>query len=69
MRSDDTNVVNNNPVANALAIFLANRVYCEDKRRIGVQRVDLVVADVDGDWLEQWGEESEALPLAVQETV
>jgi hypothetical protein len=35
----------------------AARTLQKMRRSHGVNRVDLIVDDVEGDWLEQWGEE------------
>jgi hypothetical protein len=41
----------------ALESLRAARTLQKMRRSHGVNRVDLIVDDVEGDWLEQWGEE------------
>jgi hypothetical protein len=47
---------------NPLESLRANRTLQKMRRSHGVKRVDLIVEDIEGDWLEEWGEE-EALDL------
>jgi hypothetical protein len=39
------------------------------RRSHGVNRVDLIVEDVEGDWLEQWGEEEATDAKATPEKI
>jgi hypothetical protein len=41
----------------SLESLRAARTLQKMRRSHGVNRVDLIVDDVEGDWLEQWGEE------------
>jgi hypothetical protein len=54
----------------ALESLRAARILQKMRRSHGVNRVDLIVDDVEGDWLEQWGEEetvgSKATPEKTQ---
>jgi len=59
----NVNDINNDPVGVAPDVFTANRRYQTLKYELGLKRVNSVVADVDGDCLEPWGEEFESLPL------
>ncbi|OCR00182.1 hypothetical protein BCD67_21135 [Oscillatoriales cyanobacterium USR001] len=53
------------PAVESAALSLrAIRKYQRDRRTHGVKRVDLYFKDVEGDWLESFGEgEDEDLPL------
>jgi hypothetical protein len=54
----------------ALESLRAARTLQKMRRSHGVNRVDLIVDDVEGDWLEQWGKEeavgSKATPEQTQ---
>jgi hypothetical protein len=54
----------------ALESLRAARILQKIRRSHGVNRVDLIAEDVEGDWLEQWGEEeavdSKATPEQTQ---
>jgi hypothetical protein len=43
-------------VESALDTLKANRKYRQDKRTHGVERVNLYIEDVEGDWLENWSD-------------
>lgn len=58
------NAVTEEPMQeNPLESLRAARTLQKMRRSHGVKRVDLIVEDIEGDWLEQWGEEAEALDL------
>jgi hypothetical protein len=46
-------------VDSALETLRANRRYQQDKLTLGLDRVDRYVEDVEGDWLDNWTDESE----------
>jgi hypothetical protein len=46
----------------------AARTLQKMRRSHGVNRVDLIVEDIEGDWLEQWGEEAEEEALDLEES-
>ncbi len=46
-------------VDSALETLRANRRYQQDKLTLGLDRVDRYVEDIDGDWLDNWTDESE----------
>jgi hypothetical protein len=46
-------------VDSALETLKANRRYQQDKLTLGLDRVDRYVEDIDGDWLDNWTDESE----------
>jgi hypothetical protein len=45
--------------SSALLSLRASRKYQSDKLIHGLNRVDLYVEDVEGDWLENWNDEDE----------
>jgi hypothetical protein len=45
-------------VDRALETLKANRRYQQDKLTLGLDRVDLYVEDVEGDWLDDWTDEA-----------
>ena len=49
----------NEKINAALEALKADRKYRQDKIEHGLQRVDLYVEDVEGDWLEQWSDSKE----------
>jgi urate oxidase len=60
----DTILLANPAVESAALSLRAIRKYQQDRRTHGVKRVDLYFKDVEGDWLESFGEgEDEDLPL------
>jgi hypothetical protein len=46
-------------VDSALETLKASRKFQRDKLTHGLNRVDLYVDDVEGDWLEKWNDETE----------
>jgi hypothetical protein len=46
-------------VDSALETLKANRRYQQDKLTLGLDRVELYVEDVEGDWLDDWTDEAE----------
>jgi hypothetical protein len=53
---------------NPLESLRAARTLQKMRRSHGVKRVDLIVEDIEGDWLEQWGEEAEEEALDLEES-
>jgi hypothetical protein len=51
---------------NPLESLRAARTLQKMRRSHGVKRVDLIVEDIEGDWLEQWGEEAEEEALDLE---
>ena len=47
----------------ALEALKADCKYRQDKIDRGLQRVDLYVEDVEGDWLEQWSDDKKLVKL------
>jgi hypothetical protein len=45
-------------VDSALETLKANRRYQQDKLTLGLDRVELYVEDVEGDWLDNWTDEA-----------
>jgi hypothetical protein len=45
-------------VDSALETLRANRRYQQDKLTLGLDRVERYVEDVEGDWLDDWADES-----------
>jgi hypothetical protein len=41
-------------VARALKMLKANRRYQQDRLTLGLDRVELYVEDIEGDWLDDW---------------
>lgn len=48
----------NKNIDRALETLRANRRYQQDKLTVGLDRVVRYVEDVEGDWLDDWDEES-----------
>jgi hypothetical protein len=46
-------------VDSALETLRASRKFQKDKLTHGLSRIDLYVEDVEGDWLENWNDETE----------
>jgi hypothetical protein len=53
---------------NPLQSLRAARTLQKMRRFHGVKRVDLIVEDIEGDWLEQWGEEGKEEALDSEES-
>ena len=53
----------NEKIYSALDALKTDRKYRQDKVDCGLERVDLYVEDIEGDWLEEWSD-NEALPDA-----
>ena len=53
----------NEKIDAALEALKADRKYRQDKIEHGLQRVDLYVEDVEGDWLEQWSDDKKLVEL------
>ena len=49
----------NEKINSALEALKADRKYRQDKVEHGLQRVDLSVEGIEGDWLEQWSGSNE----------
>jgi hypothetical protein len=45
-------------VDSALETLRANRRYQQDKLTLGLDRVERYVEDIEGDWLDDWADES-----------
>jgi hypothetical protein len=45
-------------VDSALETLRANRRYQQDKLTLGLDRVERYVEDIEGDWLDDWTDES-----------
>jgi hypothetical protein len=46
-------------VSSALLTLRASRRFQKDKLTHGLNRVDLYIEDVEGDWLDNWNDEDE----------
>lgn len=55
---DDVILNEHKKVDSALATLRANRKYQQDRVEHGSSRVDLYVKNVEGDWLDEWDDES-----------
>ena len=50
-------ILSKDAVEEARESLRAIQKYEQDQRTHGVNRVELYVEDIDGDWLEEWGSE------------
>ena len=46
----------NEKISSALDALKADRKYRQDKVDCGLERVDLYIEDIEGDWLEEWSD-------------
>ena len=51
----------NKKIDTAIDALKAERKYRQDKVERGLQRVDMYVEDIEGDWLEQWSDSEETV--------
>jgi len=56
----ENSILNKDAVESALLSLKAIRTYERDRRTHGVRRVEVYYEDIEGDWLEKWGEEDES---------
>lgn len=59
MTLEQTNLSQTPKVNSALETLRASRKFQTDKLAHGLSRVDLHVDDVEGDWLENWNDQTE----------
>ena len=52
--SIENSILSSSDVESALLTLKAIQTYSRAKREHGINRVDIYIEDVDGDWLEQW---------------
>ncbi|NTW21670.1 MAG: hypothetical protein HGA42_19820 [Nostocales cyanobacterium W4_Combined_metabat2_030] len=57
METIENKILNKDRVESALLSLKAIRTYERDRRIHGLKRVELYYEDVEGNWLETWGEE------------
>lgn len=55
----ENSILNKDAVESSLLSLKAIRTYQHDRRTNGVKRVELYYKDIEGDWLETWGDEDE----------
>lgn len=55
----ENSILNKDAVESSLLSLKAIRTYQRDRRTNGVKRVELYYEDIEGDWLETWGDEDE----------
>lgn len=55
----ENSILNKDVVESSLLSLKAIRTYQRDRRTNGVKRVELYDEDIEGDWLEIWGDEDE----------
>jgi hypothetical protein len=58
MNIEQTILSQSKKVDSALETLKANRRYQQDKLTLGLDRVERYVEDVEGDWLDDWANES-----------
>lgn len=61
----ESKILEADAIESALQTLKAIQTYERNKRTHGLGRVELYFRDVEGDWLETWGEDDELEKLAI----